>query len=133
MNYFLAKTEPGSYSIQDLARDGETLWDGVHNFQAINFIKTMVVGDKVYIYHSQTDKAIVGLAEVICEPFENKADARASWVVRLRYIKTYANPLTLTDIKAAVDCSQMLLVRNPRLSVMPVPAQALAWIQNQLA
>jgi predicted RNA-binding protein with PUA-like domain len=71
MNYFLAKTEPSTYSITNLESDGETIWDGVHNYQAINVIKSMVVGDHVYIYHSMTDKKIVGLAEVVGAPFQN--------------------------------------------------------------
>ena len=79
MAYFLAKTDPESYSIDDLERDGTTEWDGVRNPTAINAIKQMRPGDKVFIYHSQGETAIVGLAEVVSEPRADANDA-TSWV-----------------------------------------------------
>ena len=132
MNYYLAKTEPSTYSIDDLRRKGIDTWEGVHNFQAIAFIKTMQPGDRVYIYHSQVGKSIVGLAEVASEPYLNTADPRTSWMTDMKFIKKYPKPLTLADIKASADCADFLLVRNPRLSVMPVPARAQAWIAAEL-
>ncbi len=79
MNYWLVKADPDhDYSIDDLSRDGETIWDGVHNNAAILHIQKMKPGDLVYIYHSQKEKSIVGLAEVISEPFENTDDPRRS-------------------------------------------------------
>ena len=121
MKYWLVKADPDNdYSIDDLAKDGFTIWDGVHNFQAINNIKLMDIGDFVYIYHSQKEKSIVGLAKVTGKPYENLEDPRKSWAVELSFIKKYEKPLHLSDIKANNDLQEFLLVRHTRLSVMPV-------------
>ena len=100
MNYFLAKTDPDTYSIDDFVHEGQTLWDGVHNNAAILFIRQMKPGDKVYIYESMSTKAIVGLAEVTNEPYENIADPRRSWAVKMKLLKKYNNPVTLKQVKA---------------------------------
>lgn len=132
MNYWLVKADPDTdYSIDDLKRDGSTLWDGVHNFQAIGFIKQWEVGDQVFVYHSQKEKQIVGLAEVISEPRENKDDPRTSWVADIRFVKKYDKTVSLSDIKADPVNNDFLLVRNPRLSVMPIPPETLAWIEEK--
>lgn len=121
MNYWLVKADPDTdYSIDDLVRDGKTEWTGVHNFQAINNIKLMKPEDMVYFYHSQKEKSIVGLAKVSAEPYENIADPRKSWAVQLSFVEKYAKPLHLSVIKAGPTFSDFLLVRNSRLSVMPV-------------
>ena len=134
MNYFLAKTEPThDYSIDDLERDGVTIWDGVHNNAAILHIQAMRPGDLVYIYHSQTDKAIVGLAEVVDQPFLNAADPRRSWAVHLKFVQKYKTPLSLADIKAEPLCADFALVRIGRLSVMPVPAEVQKWLESRLS
>jgi predicted RNA-binding protein with PUA-like domain len=130
MSYFLAKSDPDTYGIDDLKRDKKTLWDGVHNYQAIAVIKTMQVGDQVFIYHSQSDKAIVGLAEVVGEPFENKQDPRFSWAVELKFVRLL-KPITLADIKAEPTFKGFLLVRHTRLSTMPVPDFVAEWILAQ--
>jgi predicted RNA-binding protein with PUA-like domain len=130
MNYFLAKTDPDTYSFADFIKEGETLWDGVHSHAAINFIKQMQVGDLVYIYESLTTKAIVGLAEVSAEPYLNTADPRFSWAVKLKYVKTYNTPLSLATIKAEPALKDFPLVRIGRLSVMPVEPSFLAIIQK---
>lgn len=133
MDYFLVKADPDNdYSIDDLARDGETIWDGVHNNAAILHIQKMKPTDLVYIYHSQSDKAIVGLAEVTDDPFENKADPRRSWAVKLKFLKKYSSPLTLATIKSAPECADFALVRIGRLSVMHVPKQIQQYLQSQL-
>ena len=133
MNYFLAKTDPDTYSINDFIREQETLWDGVHNFQAINAIKAMRPGDQVFIYHSQSDKAIVGLAEVAGLSFEKKEDTRNSWVVRIRLLKNYSAPLSLAVIKADLpEANNFVLVRNSRLSTMPVPNEIASWLLERL-
>lgn len=121
MNYFLAKTDPDSYSLADFEKEGDTLWDGVHSYAAIGFIKQMKPGDSVYIYESLTSKAIVGLAEVTGEPYENKADKRFSWAVKLKFVKKYDKPFTLKDMKADPAMAHFDLVRIGRLSVMTVP------------
>jgi predicted RNA-binding protein with PUA-like domain len=133
MNYWLVKADPDSdYSLDDLQKDGSTLWDGVHNFQAINFIKQWETGDKIYFYHSQQEKSIVGLAEVASQPSENKADVRTSWAAWIKFIEKFDTPITLAQIKAEPNNSDFLLVRNGRLSVMPVPEKVQKWIESRL-
>ncbi len=131
MKYFLVKTDPGTYSLEDFERDDETEWDGVHNYEAINYIKTMSPGDKVYIYLSQTDKAIVGMGEVTGEPYENKDDPRFSWAVRLKFIKR-TKPVTLKQVKAEPKLAKFKLVTHSRLSVMSVDDSVAAWINSRL-
>ncbi len=131
MAYFLAKTDPGTYSIEDFERDVVTEWDGVHNYEAINYIKTMRPGDVVYIYLSQTAKAILGLAEVVGEPYENKSDPRFSWAVRLKFIKR-TKPVTLSEVKADPSLKKFKLVTHSRLSVMAVDDKVAAWINPRL-
>lgn len=130
MKYFLLKNDPETYSIADLERERKTVWDGVHNFQAINFIKSMEVGDMAFVYHSQKEKAILGLARVIGEPFENKKDPRKSWATQIEFVKIFDKPITLSDIKTNPICKDFLLVRNPRLSVMEVPEEIVKFIQS---
>jgi predicted RNA-binding protein with PUA-like domain len=121
MNYWLIKADPDSdYSIDDLARDGTTIWDGVHNNQAILNIQKMKTGDSLYFYHSQKEKSIVGLAEVVSEPFENKDDPRRSWAMKIKFIKKITKPLHLSTIKSHAEFDDFLLVRNSRLSVIHV-------------
>lgn len=121
MNYWLVKADPDEdYSIDDLARDGSTIWDGVHNNAAILHIQKMKIGDQVYIYHSQKERNIVGLAEVIEAPFENKTDPRRSWAVKLKFVKKYDKPLHLSTIKQIPELQELGLVKIGRLSVMPV-------------
>lgn len=121
MNYFLAKTDPITYSIDDFEKEGETLWDGVHNNAALLAIRAMRPGDHVFIYESMSTKAIVGLAEVTSEPHENKADPRRSWVVTMQFKNKYQTPLHLSDIKSMPSLKDFALVRQSRLSTMPVP------------
>ncbi len=121
MSYFLVKADPDTdYSIDDLRRDGETAWDGVHNNAAILHIQKMRPGDKVYVYHSQKQKSIVGLAEVSSEPYENTADPRRSWAVRLKFAEKFDRPVSLAKLKAEPGLEDFLLIRIGRLSVMPV-------------
>ncbi len=121
MNYFLAKTDPDTYSLNDFEKEGVTIWDGVHSNAAILFIKQMRPGDRVFIYESLTTKSIVGRAEVVGEPFENTADPRRSWAVKMKFLNRFARPLSLASIKADPDFKDFKLVRESRLSVMPVP------------
>ncbi len=121
MSYFLVKADPDSdYGIEDLKKDGETSWDGVHNNAAILHIRAMKPGDIVYVYHSQKQKSIVGMAEVTSEPYENTDDPRRSWAVKLKYLSTLAKPITLAELKTQPDLSDFALIRIGRLSVMPV-------------
>ena len=120
MNYFLAKTDPDTYSLADFQKEGETLWDGVHNNAAMLFIQKMKPGDLVYIYESMTSKSIVGLAEVTGQPFLNTADPRRSWAITMKFVKKYFKPVTLAEVKANPSLADFKLVKESRLSVLPV-------------
>jgi predicted RNA-binding protein with PUA-like domain len=134
MNYWLVKADPDSdYSINDLQKDGSTIWDEVHNYQAINNIKLMNPGDLVYVYHSQKEKSIVGMAKVTGKPFENLNDPRTSWAVEITFVKKYIKPLHLSSIKAEDEFQDFLLVRNSRLSVMPVELKHQKIINEMIA
>lgn len=119
MNYWMVKTEPTSYSWEDLVKKGEDVWDGVRNYQARNFLKAMQKGDMVLFYHSGKDKAIVGVAEVVEEAFPDPKDS--AWeAVSLRAKNALSNPVTLSQIKEEDRLSEMLMLRQSRLSVMSV-------------
>ena len=119
MNYWMVKTEPSSYSWEDFSKKGEDVWDGVRNYQARNFLKEMKQGDPVLFYHSGKDKAIVGLAEVSAEAFPDPKDE--AWVaVGLKAKQALKNPVTLAAIKAEDGLTEMLMLRQSRLSVMSV-------------
>ncbi len=120
MNYFLVKSDPDTYSVSDFEKEKETIWDGVHNYAAIGFIKKMMPGDKVYVYESLTTKSIVALAEVVSEPFENKADPRFSWAVKLKFVGRTKRLVSLSEIKSNAELADFALVRQSRLSVMSV-------------
>jgi predicted RNA-binding protein with PUA-like domain len=132
MAYFLAKTDPDTYSLDDLKRDGTTEWDGVRNPMAVNAIKTMKPGDKVLIYHSQGQSAVVGLAEVVSAPRPDKNDAK-SWVADFKYLKHAKRPVTLKEIKESHEFDDWLLVRQGRLSTMSAPDTFWKWLQAQKA
>jgi predicted RNA-binding protein with PUA-like domain len=128
MAYFLGKTDPESYAIDDLARDGATVWDGVRNAQAVNVIKTMSPGDTLLIYHSQGANAIVGLAEVASPPRPDPNESR-SWVVDVRFIRKLKTPITLHEIKETQQFDDWSLIRQGRLSTMPVPEEFVIWLR----
>ncbi len=123
MAWFLVKSDPDEYSFLDLAKDGSTIWDGVHSFAAIGFIKQMKPGDMVLVYHSQKEKAIVGIARVSGKPFLNTDDPRLSWAVELSYVCPIQAPITLAAVKAQPDLQDFNLIRQTRLSVMAIPEQ----------
>ncbi len=119
MNYWLMKTEPGTYSWEDLKRDRKTGWDGVRNFQARNNLKAMKKGDLAFIYHSMVDKAIVGIARITKEFYPDPTDKE--WVsVEIAPEKNLKTPVTLAQIKADKRFNNMVLVNSSRLSVQPV-------------
>lgn len=119
MNYWLVKTEPGTYSWDDLVRDKKTVWDGVRNFQARSNLKAMKKGDVVFIYHSGEDKAVIGLAQILKEAYPDPKDK--DWVVvEIGADKKLKKPVTLSQIKSIKKLAQMVLVRSSRLSVQPV-------------
>jgi len=119
MNYWLMKTEPGTYSWDDLVKDKKTTWDGVRNYQARNNLKAMKKGDKVFIYHSMDDKAVVGTATISKENFPDPKDN--AWLsVEISAGKKLKKPVTLAQIKTDKRLSDMVLVKSSRLSVQPV-------------
>ncbi|MCC6643569.1 EVE domain-containing protein [Candidatus Peregrinibacteria bacterium] len=131
MKYFLAKTEPSTYSIDDLEKEGVTMWNGVKNPQAIIFIKQMKVGDRLFIYHSGGETAVVGLAEVIGAA---EADPKIpkSWMMKIKYLKTFSRPVTLKEIKESGEFDDFRLVYQGRLSTMDVPEKFVKWIEKKL-
>lgn len=119
MNYWLAKSEPETYSWEDLIRDKKTGWDGVRNYQARNNLKAMKNGDKVFFYHSADVKAVVGIAKVSKEAYPDPTDQ--DWVaVELTFDKKLKKPVPLSLVKATKKLSNMVLVKSSRLSVQPV-------------
>lgn len=119
MNYWLLKTEPDSYSWDDLVRDKKTVWDGVRNFQARSNLKKMEKGDVVFIYHTGDQKAIIGEARVTRSAFPDPKDAE--WIaVELSVGKPLKKTVSLAQIKSDKRLQDMVLVRASRLSVQPV-------------
>lgn len=127
MNWFLAKTEPSTYSIDDLERDKRTFWDGVTNPQAVRAIRDMRPGDHVYIYHSGGVSAIVGVARVVSEPRDDPKNKKSA-VVELEFVRRLTVPVTLADIRATGLFADWVLVRQPRLSTMHVPGAFVKWM-----
>lgn len=125
MNYWLVKSEPAAYSWADFTRDGGTDWTGVRNFQARNFLQQMQPRDLVLYYHSVTDKEVVGIAEVAHPAAPDAtAEAGSAWVaVHLKPHQPLAQPVTLSTIKQDQRLSQIALLRQSRLSVMPLKAE----------
>lgn len=122
MNYWLVKTEPSTYSWENLVKDKKTTWDGVRNFQARNNLKAMKKGDLVFFYHSGDDKAIIGVSKVLKESYADPKDKE--WlVVDLGIDKKLKNPVTLAQVKSTKKLADMVLVRVSRLSVQPVKTE----------
>lgn len=119
MAYWLMKSEPESYSWADLVRDGGTEWDGVRNNAARLHLKAMQAGDEAFLYHSMSDKAVVGIMRITREA---KPDPKApDWVtVRVEPVKALERPVTLAEVKAEPKLAKMELIRQSRLSVAPV-------------
>src|SRR5688572_9973716 len=119
--HWLVKQEPEDYSWDDLVRDGSTQWTGVRNFQARNNLRQMKAGDAVFFYHSGKEKCVVGIAKVSKAAYPDPTSDDPSWIaVDIAPIKKLAKPISLADIKANSKLSDLLLVRQSRLSVMPV-------------
>ena len=119
MNYWMVKQEPEKYSFDDLLNDGKTVWNGVRNYQARNNLREMRLADKVLFYHSVSEKAVVGLAEISCESFTDPTDEK--WIaVEIKPVKKLAKAVTLDEIKAVKDLENIALIKQSRLSVMPL-------------
>ena len=130
MNYFLAKTDPETYSVDDLEREKKTTWDGVANPQAVRAIKEMRPGDRVFIYHSGGVSGVVGLADVVSEPRVDPKNAKSA-VVDLQFAGRIEPPVTLKEIKESGQFADWALVRQGRLSTMPAPAKFLQWMRKR--
>jgi predicted RNA-binding protein with PUA-like domain len=121
IQYWLVKSEPGAYAWADLVRDKRTAWTGVRNFQARIHLNAMHRGDRVFFYESVTTKAIVGIAEVTKRAFPDTTATEPGWVaVELKAVKPLARPVTLAQIKADPSFAKIALLRQSRLSVMPL-------------
>jgi predicted RNA-binding protein with PUA-like domain len=119
--HWLVKQEPDAYAWTDFVRDGKTNWEGVRNFQARNFLKAMNAGDAVLFYESVTTKAVVGIAEVTKTAFPDKTADEGEWVaVELKASKALKSPVTLAQIKGETSLKDIGLLRQGRLSVMPL-------------
>jgi len=124
MNYWLIKSEPGTYSWSDLVKDKKTIWDGVRNYQARNNLQAMKKGDMALFYHSNEDKAIVGIAKISKASFQDPTTDDTAWVVvEVQHFKQLRNPVSLAQVKQDKRLSEMVLVKNSRLSVQPVKAK----------
>lgn len=130
MRYFLAKTDPQTYSVDDLAREQRTVWDGVRNPQAKQAIREMKPGDRVFIYHSGGVSSVVGLAKVVSLPRPDPADPQAV-VVDLEFLRLLDPPTSLADIKASGLFCDWALLRQSRLSTMPAPEEFVAWMRQR--
>ncbi len=125
MAYWLVKTEPGAWSWDDQARAGTTNWDGVRNAQASGNLKKMRVGDRAFFYHSGDERAVVGIVEVTREYYPDPQDASGRFgMVDLRVVAPLPKPVTLAAIKADERFAELALVRQSRLSVMPIDEDA---------
>jgi len=130
MNYFLAKTEPDSYSIDDLERERRTVWDGVKNPQALRAIREMHPVDRVFMYHSGGVSAVVGLAKVASEPRPDPKNDKLT-IVDLEFVMRIEPPVTLHEIKESGVFQDWALVRQGRLSTMSAPEAFVAWTRKR--
>lgn len=121
MQYFLVKSEPFKYSWQQFIKDKGTFWDGVRNYQARNNLQAMQVGDLVLFYHSNEGKEVVGVAKVVKAAYQDPTTDDARWVaVDLEPVQELDSPVTLEQIKLEPLLQDIALVRQGRLSVMPL-------------
>jgi predicted RNA-binding protein with PUA-like domain len=130
MNYFLAKTDPDTYSIDDLEREGKTVWDGVTNPQAVRAIREMRPGDRVFVYHSGGVSGVVGMAAVRSDARDDPKNAKSA-VVDLEFACRLDPPTSLAEIKQSKQFGDWALVRQGRLSTMPAPAVFVDWMRGR--
>lgn len=130
MAYWLMKSEPEAYGWDDLVQDHGTEWDGVRNNAATLHLKAMAKGDRAFLYHSMSDKAVVGIMEITRAAHPDaKAKEGERWVsVAVKPVEKLARPVTLAEIKAEPKLKDMELIRQSRLSVAPVRAEEWALV-----
>ena len=121
MQFWLVKQEPSKYSWEEFLKDKKTYWDGVRNYQARNNLQAMQKGDQVFFYHSVVGKQIVGIAQVTRESYPDPTTDDPAWVVvDLKPIKSLKVPVTLAQVKSHPKLSEIALVKQSRLSVIPL-------------
>jgi predicted RNA-binding protein with PUA-like domain len=130
MSYYLAKTDPDTYSIDDLEREHKTAWDGVTNPQAVRTIREMRPGDRVFLYHSGGMSAVVGMAMVRSESRPDPKNPKSA-VVDLEFAGRLDPPVTLAEIKQSKQFDDWALVRQGRLSTMAAPEKFVAWMRKR--
>jgi predicted RNA-binding protein with PUA-like domain len=130
MSYFLAKTDPDTYSIGDLEREHKTAWDGVTNPQAVRTIREMRPGDCIFLYHSGGISAVVGMAIVRSESRPDPKNPKSA-VVDLEFAGRLDPPVTLAEIKQSKQFDDWALVRQGRLSTMAAPEKFVAWMRQR--
>ncbi len=129
MSAYLFKTEPAEYSYHDLERDGRTVWEGISNAQALIHLRQVRRGDEVAIYHTGGEKAVVGLARAASDPYADpKLGDPKRVVVDLEPVRSLASPVALATFRVDAALRGVALVKNTRLSVMPLAARELARI-----
>jgi predicted RNA-binding protein with PUA-like domain len=123
MNHWLVKQEPSTYPFSRFLKEKRVVWDGVRNYQARNFLRQMNLGDSVLYYHSVDERAVVGLAKVVKTAFSDPTSPKGEdWTsVMLGALRAFSQPVTLDQLKSDKKFSELLLLRQSRLSVMPVP------------
>ena len=125
------KTDPDTYSWDDLVKDKSTSWDGVRNYQARNNLKLMKINDKVLVYHSQTSKSVLGIAKISKEYFQDPTTKDENWVaVQLDAVKSLKKPVSLEQIKSHEKLQDIALIKQSRLSVMPLTKEEFETICN---
>jgi predicted RNA-binding protein with PUA-like domain len=130
VTYFLAKTDPETYPVEQLERDGRTVWDGVRNPQALRAIRDMKPGDRVFLYHSMGDASIVGLAEVVAGGRDDPRNPKLA-VADFQFRGRIDPPVTLREIKESHLFDDWALVRQSRLSTMHAPDEFVTWMQSK--
>ncbi|RYE28054.1 MAG: EVE domain-containing protein [Sphingobacteriaceae bacterium] len=124
MNYYLVKSEPHKYSWEKFLQEGRTHWDGVRNYQARNNLREMKAGDLVLFYHSNEGKCVVGIAKVVTAFYQDPTTDDPNWVVvDIEPVQTLEKPVTLQQIKADEQLQNISLIKQGRLSVMPLKAE----------
>jgi predicted RNA-binding protein with PUA-like domain len=128
--YYLAKTDPETYSVEQLEADHKTVWDGVKNPQALRAIRAMKKGDRIFIYHSMSDAAVVGLADATSDGRDDPKNAKLA-VVDIEFVSRIEPPVTLREIKESGLFDDWALVRQSRLSTMPAPTHFVEWMRKR--
>jgi predicted RNA-binding protein with PUA-like domain len=125
MAYWLMKSEPGTWSWDDQVRDGVAEWDGVRNNQAAKNMRAMSVGDRAFFYHSVNEKRIVGIVEIVREYYPDPSDESGRFgMVDVKAVTPMQTPVTLKQIKGDPRLAELPLIRQSRLSVMPIDAES---------